>query len=69
MEMARCDDQDFYDVSDAKPRFRADSSPTWTKTVRIRVPLTTRTAQISTVTEKAGPSPRSMKGYASRRSV
>jgi hypothetical protein len=24
MEMARCDDQDFYDVSDAKPRFRAD---------------------------------------------
>jgi hypothetical protein len=24
MEMARCDDQDFYDVSDARPRLPAD---------------------------------------------
>jgi hypothetical protein len=45
MKMARCDDRDFYDVSDAQTSLTRRSSPTSTKTIRIRVLLTTRTAQ------------------------
>jgi hypothetical protein len=70
MEMACCDHQDFYDVSDAKCRL-----PAYLRRLGPKRSASAPGSQLEQrradagVTEKAAPSRRSMKCYASPRSV